>query len=580
MKLAKYLKPYWYLAILAPLFMIGEVAMDLMQPKLMSEIVDVGLLGAAGPDVPFILKTGGIMLVLVIFGGIFGLGTAIFATNAAQRFGEDLRNDAFKKVMGMSLEQTDKFTTGSLVTRLTNDINIVQDLVAMMLRMFVRSPMMFIGGIFMCLSLDVNFGRVLVFSMPLQIILIIIMLKVAAPLFSKVQTKLDKVNSVVQENVTGARVVKAYVKEEHEIARFDSANTELRDVNLRVQKIMALISPIMMLIMNGSVIAIIYIGGVQIDLGNGMLPGDVMAAVTYITQILMSLMMVSMLFQTISRASASAKRIVEMLESDAVIVDGEYLADKLSAGTVEMKNVTFRYPGTVGRPVLNNVSLKVNPGETVAIIGATGSGKTSLVNLITRFYDANEGEVLVDGVNVKDYDLHSLRERIAFVLQKSELFSGTVEENIRWGREDATREEIIEAAKIAQADEFISSFNDGYDTMIAEKGASLSGGQKQRLAIARAIIRRPEILIFDDSTSALDLATESKLRQALAEKMKGTTVIMIAQRIASIKSADRIAVIEHGEITAFAPHDELMKTSETYRDIYESQQRSGGESNG
>lgn len=565
MKLIKYLKPYWFFAILAPLFMIGEVAMDLMQPNLMSKIVDKGIIGGAG--VEYILKTGGLMLVLALLGGFFGVGTAVFASNAAQRFGNDLRNDAFKKVMSLSLEQTDKFTTGSLVTRLTNDINIIQDLVAMALRMFVRSPMMFLGGIFMCLNLDVNFGRVLLISLPLQIVLIFIMLKIAAPLFSKVQTKLDKVNSVVQENVTGARVVKAYCKEEHEIGRFDSANTELKDINLRVQKIMAMISPVMMLIMNGSVIAIIYIGGVKM-----MNPGSVMAAITYITQILMSLMMVSMMFQTITRAAASAKRVIEVLDSDAIICDGEHRSASNGAGSVEMKNVTFRYPGTVGKPVLANIDLTVKPGETIAVIGATGSGKTSLVNLITRFYDATEGEVLVDGVNVKDYDLHDLRSKIAFVLQKSELFSGTVEENIRWGREDATLDEVIEAAKIAQAHDFIENFNEGYDTMIAEKGASLSGGQKQRIAIARALIRKPEILIFDDSTSALDLATEAKLRVALREKMQGTTVIMIAQRIASIKNSDRIAVIENGEITAFAPHDELMKTSEAYRDIYASQQ--------
>ncbi len=577
MKLAKYLKPYWLFAILAPLFMIGEVAMDLMLPKLMTKIVDNGLLGGMG--VGYIVKIGSIMLMLAVLGGVFGIGTAVFASNAAQRFGNDLRNDVFKKVMGLSLEQTDKFTTGSLVTRLTNDINIIQDLVAMMLRMFVRAPMMFIGGIAMCLSLDVNFGRVLLISLPLQLVLIFIMLKVASPLFSKVQTKLDKVNSVVQENVTGARVVKAYSREEYEIDRFNSANTELKSVNLKVQRIMAMIAPVMMLIMNGSVIAIILIGGIQVDKG-AMMPGAVMGAITYITQILMSLMMVSMMFQTISRGAASSKRVVEVLECNAVISDGENKGEKQKEGSVEFKNVSFRYPGTKGRPVLDGVNLKVNPGEFVAIIGATGSGKTSLVNLITRFYDATEGEVLVDEVNVKDYELHSLRNKIAFVLQKSELFSGTVAENIRWGREDASDEEVIEAAKIAQADDFIRGFNEDYNTMIAEKGASLSGGQKQRLAIARALLRKPEILIFDDSTSALDLATEARLRQALADNMKDTTIIMIAQRIASIRHADRIAVIENGKITAFAPHDELMKTSEAYREIYDSQQKMGGENNG
>ncbi len=570
MKLAKYLKPYILLAILAPLFMIGEVAMDLFQPKLMSSIVDDGIRGGLGTE--YIIKTGLLMLALTVLGGVFGIGTSIFATNASQRFGNDLRNDVFKKVMGLSLEQTDKFTTGSLVTRLTNDINTVQDLVSMMLRMFVRAPMFFIGGIYMCLNLNVNFAKVLVISLPLQLVLIVVMLSVATPMFSKMQQKLDRVNSIVQENVSGARVVKAYVREEHEIARFGAANTELCATNLKVAKIMSLISPVMMVIMNGSVLAIMYIGGVQINLG-GMEVGAVMAAVTYITQILMSLMMVSMMFQTISRASASAKRIIEVLDSDPVIVGGSERASHSGAGSVIMKNVGFSYPGTKGSPVLHDINLEVKPGEVVGIIGATGCGKTSLVNLINRFYDATEGEVLVDGVDVKAYDTAALRSKIAVVLQKSELFSGTVAENIRWGKPDATDDEVVRAAKIAQADEFIQKFNDGYDTMIAEKGASLSGGQKQRIAIARAVIRDPEILIFDDSTSALDLATEAKLRAALSENLRGTTVINIAQRIAGIKDSDRIAVISDGTVSDFAPHDELMKTSETYREIYRSQNK-------
>ena len=572
MKLAKYLKPYWIFAILAPLTMIGEVFIDLMQPKLMSKIVNDGVIGK---DLALILTTGITMLVLVAVGGCFGALSAAFGSNAAQRMCNDLRNDTFKKVMGLSLQQTDKFTTGSLVTRLTNDINAVQDITSMILRMFVRAPMQFFGGIIMALTISPKFGIVLLAALPLQILLVIFMLKKATPLYSVVQTKLDRVNSVVQENVSGARVVKAYVREEHEIDRFNNANSELRDINLRVQKLMATLSPILMLIMNGSVIAILLIGGQECEaaIGNigGLLVGDVMAAVNYITQILMSMMMVSMMFQSLTRASASAKRVIEVLESDAVISDGSGDVNTNELGNIKFENVSFRYPNSSGRPVLNNINLDIKKGEVIAVIGATGSGKSSLVNLLPRFYDADEGVVSVDGVNVRDYKLDTLRRKIAIVLQKTELFSGTVADNIRWGRTDATDEEVKKAAQIAQADDFISSFSDGYNTIIAEKGASLSGGQKQRIAIARAIIRRPEILIFDDSTSALDLGTEARLHKALRENISDTTIIMIAQRIASIRSCDRIAVIENGTITAFAPHDELMKTSATYRDIYSSQ---------
>ena len=581
MKLAKYLKPYWIFAILAPLTMVGEVFIDLLQPKLMAKIVNEGVIGH---DTALIITTGILMLGLVAVGGLFGILSAAFASNAAQSFGNDLRNDAFDKVMHLSLQQTDKFTTGSLVTRLTNDITAVQDMVSMILRMFVRAPMQFIGGIIMAVSISPKFGIVLLCALPLQLLLVFLMLKKATPLYGMVQTRLDKVNSVVQENVTGARVVKAYVKEDHEIGRFNKANNDLKDVNLKVQKLMATLSPILMLIMNGSVIAILLVGGREVEnaigVVDGIKVGDVMSALTYITQILMSMMMVSMMFQSLTRASASAKRIIEVLDSDPALVDAKKLHETSEEGSVEFRNVSFRYPNSAGRPVLDNVNLSVKKGENIAVIGATGSGKSSLVNLIPRFYDVDSGEVLVDGVNVKDYDLENLRHRIAFVLQKTELFSGTVADNIRWGRPDATDEEVKKAAEIAQANEFISKFSDGYQTMIAEKGASLSGGQKQRIAIARAIIRRPEVLIFDDSTSALDLSTEAKLHKALRENIKGTTVIMIAQRIASIKNCDRIAVIENGTIIAFAPHDELMKSCQTYRDIYDSQQRNGGSDNG
>lgn len=578
MKVLRYLKPYWLFALLCPLAMILEVSMDLLQPTLMSDIVDNGILGDAAADenLRYVLITGLKMLVFSLIGCLGGIASAAFGTAAAQKMGNDLRKDAFAKVMHMSFQQTDKFTTGSLVTRLTNDITAIQEFVAMSLRMFVRTGMQFIGGIAVILTLNVNFGIVLVISLPVQLIAVAIIMKKASPLFSIVQSRLDKVNSVVQENVSGARVVKAFTREEYEINRFDNANTDLMMTNLKVQKLLATLNPILMIIMNASVIAIIMIGGFQVE-AKAMQVGEVMAAVTYITQILMSVMMVGMMFQQVSRSAASMKRVNEVLSTNPVISDGNKSADSDNSGTVEFRNVGFSYPGSSGKPVLSGIDLKVGKGQMIAILGSTGCGKTSLVNLVPRFYDATKGDVLVDGVNVKDYDVDTLRSKIGVVLQKSELFSGTVAENIRWGCETATDEEVKTAAKIAQAEEFIDGFNDGYDTMISEKGASLSGGQKQRMAIARAIIKKPEILIFDDSTSALDLSTEAKLHKALRENLSGVTVIMIAQRIASVMRADKIAVLENGSICAFGTHKELMESSSVYRDIYYSQMKQGEE---
>lgn len=578
MKVLRYLKPYWLFALLCPLAMILEVSMDLLQPTLMSDIVDNGILGDAAADenLRYVLITGLKMLVFSLIGCFGGIASAAFGTAAAQKMGNDLRKDAFAKVMHMSFQQTDKFTTGSLVTRLTNDITAIQEFVAMSLRMFVRTGMQFIGGIAVILTLNVNFGIVLVISLPVQLIAVAIIMKKASPLFSIVQSRLDKVNSVVQENVSGARVVKAFTREEYEINRFDNANTDLMTTNLKVQKLLATLNPILMIIMNASVIAIIMIGGFQVE-AKAMQVGEVMAAVTYITQILMSVMMVGMMFQQVSRSAASMKRVNEVLSTNPVISYGHKSADSDNSGTVEFRNVGFSYPGSSGKPVLSGIDLKAEKGQMIAILGSTGCGKTSLVNLVPRFYDATKGDVLVDGVNVKDYDVDTLRSKIGVVLQKSELFSGTVAENIRWGCETATDEEVKTAAKIAQAEEFIDGFNDGYDTMISEKGASLSGGQKQRMAIARAIIKKPEILIFDDSTSALDLSTEAKLHKALRENLSGVTVIMIAQRIASVMRADKIAVLENGSICAYGTHKELMESSSVYRDIYYSQMKQGEE---
>lgn len=551
-----------------------------MQPKLMSKIVNAVVeSGNVETVLSTILMTGLQMLGIVTIGGIMGLLCCYTASIASQGFGNDLRVDAFNRVMSLSQEQTDDFTTGSLVTRLTNDITSLQDLVQMILRMMVRAPIFMIGGLIMCAGLNVEFGKVVLFSLPFQIIIVLIMVFKAFPIFSIVQKKLDKVNAVVQANVTGARVIKAYTREEYEIDRFENANMEFRNTNMRVLMLMSTLMPCLMIVMNLSILVIIYIGGLQVE-AQAINVGDVMAAVQYVSQVLMSVMMVSMMFQQFARGRACADRVREILESDPVIKTGTVTA-AAEKGTIRFENVSFQYPGAQGKNVLDSISFSVKQGETVAIIGATGSGKTSLVNLIPRFYDTISGDVYVDGINVRDWDLHSLRQRIGYVLQKSELFSGSVNENILWGDSDASEEAIVSAAKIAQADEFISKMEDGYASYVAEKGASLSGGQKQRVAISRAVLRNPEIIIFDDSTSALDLSTEAKLRQALHQEFSNTTIIMIAQRIASVMHADKIAVLENGKITAFADHETLLETSAAYRDIYNSQMQSnGGKNNG
>ena len=595
-KLFRYIKPYTFFAIVSPLMMMGEVLADLCLPFLMSFIVDYGIeangLGAIGDSavasgimsllwgsnytqLQVILTFGVLMLVITLVGGFFGVCCAYTAARAAQSFGHDLRRDAYRRVMSLSIEQTDRFTTGSLVTRMTNDISMIVDFVEHLLRMFVRAPMFLLGGTVMLLLLEVRFGTVLLLSLPILLVTLIIVLSRAIPMYSTIQKKLDSVNSVVQENVSGARVVKAYVCEDHEYERFAEANNGLCDVNYRVLKLMAITTPMLTVLQNAAVIALIWIGGAELNTvaNTGMTTGTIMAGITYVTQVVSSIMMVTMMFQSVSRAMASAKRVSEVMDTQPVILGGKEAEGGKSPVAISMKNVSFRYPTATGRPVLHDVNLEIKRGETFAIIGATGCGKTSLVNLIPRFYDATEGSVEIDGKPIGEYDLGALRQKIGYVMQKSELFSDTVEGNIRWGDPKADSTAIQKAATVAQADSFVRGFNDGYQTMIAEKGASLSGGQKQRLSIARALTRKPEILILDDSTSALDLATEAKLQQAMREALKDTTVVMIAQRIASVRHADRIAVIENGTVVDCAPHDELMRTSAAYRDIYHSQMK-------
>lgn len=586
MKIFKYLKPYWYLALLAPLFMIGEVIFDLFQPKLMEEIIDKGVLSnlVVSEKIEIVVNSGLLMLGCLAVGGLCGILSAACASGAANSFANDLRKDLFSRVVNLSYEQTDKFTTGSLVTRLTNDVTQVQNFVSMAIRMFVRTIMLFLGGIVMMLLTSVKFALVLAVILPIQILLILIFLRKMGPIFKSVQNKIDKVNSVVQENVGGVRVVKAYVREEYESERFNEANVDLSLTTLKVQKIYSLVGPLMMIFMNVIVVAIIYLGGIEIGQNaelvlqgseDVMTVGKVMSALTYIAQILMSVMSLAMITNSITRAKVCIKRIEEVLYSYPVIASGNNDGEESLKGTIEFKNVSFSYPNSSGRPVISNLNLKINQGEVLAILGATGSGKSSLVNLIPRFYDVTEGEVLVNGINVKEYDLETLRNKISMVLQKTELFSGSIEENIKWGKDDATFEEVESVAKIAQADDFIKGFKDGYNSFVGERGANLSGGQKQRISIARGIIRNPEIIVFDDSTSALDLATEARLHQALNNSLSTTTKIIIAQRVASAKNADRIAVLDNGKLVACNTHDVLIKECAIYQDIYNSQLKRG-----
>ncbi len=577
----KYLKKYWLFGILAPLFMIGEVCMDLLQPTLMSTIVDEGVLGLSNNnigDLGIVLRVGIQMICAVVLGGICGILSCVFANLCGQRFGNDIRKDCFRKVMSFSFEQTDKFSTGSLITRVTNDVTQLQNFVMQCIRNFVRTGMILFGSIFCISVLNIKFSVIIACVVPVVIIFILFFLFRANPIFSKLQDKLDNVNNVMQENVTGSRVVKAYVREEYEKERFGNANDELVNTQLSVLVLFSFMTPIMNIVLNMITVLIIKIGAIEVQAGV-LTPGNIMAAVTYVTQILHGVMMLIMIFQTISRGMASAGRIKEVLECEPAIVGGIYEEDNPVRGRIEFKNVSFAYPNGNGENVLSNINLTINSGETVGILGATGSGKSSLVNLIPRFYDVTEGSVLLDGVDVREYQLKDLRDRIAIALQKSELFSMSIKENIMWGNADASDEEVSEAAVTAQAASFINETESGYDTAVAEKGMSLSGGQKQRIAISRAVLKEAEVLIFDDSTSALDLKTEAALYNSLRNKCSETTKIIIAQRIASVKNADRIIVLDNGNVVAFDNHDELMKSCDIYRDIYSSQLGGGGDTN-
>lgn len=569
----KYLKKYWLFTMLAPLFMIGEVSMDLIQPELMSHIIDDGVLGINSGGVgnlDIILGTGIRMVLLVAAGGVCGVMSGVFANLSAQQFGNDVRKDTFKRIMSFSFEQTDKFSTGSLITRVTNDITQLQNFVMQCMRGFVRTSMLFIGGIVCMIGLNIQFGLVIACALPFIVICVIYFIAKSNPKFTILQKKLDKLNNIMQENVSGSRVVKAYVKEDYETERFNKANDELVGTQLDVLLLLSYMTPVMNIILNLSVVAVIKVGGIQVMDGSAT-PGNVMAAITYCSQVLNAVMRMTMIFQTASRGVASQKRIMEILNCEPAIKDGAYDGETIVKGKVEFRNVSFAYPGNEGASVIEDFNLVISPGETIGILGATGCGKTSLISLIPRFYDVTKGAVLVDDVDVRDYKLEVLRDKIAVSLQKSEIFTASIADNIAWGLPDATPDNIAAAADTAQAAQFINNRKDGMQTIVSQGGHSLSGGQRQRVAIARAVIKPAEILIFDDATSALDLKTEAELYSKLGKNKKDTTKIIIAQRIASVKNADRIVVMDNGKLADVGSHEQLMITSSIYKDIYDSQ---------
>ncbi|MCL2478026.1 MAG: ABC transporter ATP-binding protein/permease [Treponema sp.] len=569
-KLTRFLKPYIAFVILAPLMMVIEVFMDLQQPALMAVVVNDGILNA---NMTVIAHTCIKMVCAAVIGLIGGAGCTVFAMLATMNYGADLRSSLFKNVAGFSFNEIDRFSTGSLVTRLTNDVTQLQNMVGMALRMFVRSPLLCIGGIFMAISISVEYGIVLTVVIPILTVLIVFIFRKTTPIFLVMQKKLDKLNAILQENLSGVRVIKAFVRSDYEKKRFNAANEDLTKTAMYAMKVMTIVQPIMMIIMNSVVIAVIYIGGLQVQAAQ-MRVGDVMAAISYMTQILNTFTMMSMAFVMIPRAQASGNRVREVLETVPSIADGAR-TEGVKEGSIVFENVSFAYSGSSGDPVLKNISLQIKPGEHIGLLGATGSGKSTLVNLIPRFYDVSSGRILVGGVDIREYNLAALRSGIGFVLQDSVLFSGTILENLKWGKPDAEDDEVIKTAVTAQADEYISAMTDKYQSVIGQRGLTLSGGQKQRACIARALIRDPLILIMDDSTSALDLGTEKRLNAAINSGYSGCTRITIAQRIASVLNTDRIYIIENGTIAAGGTHDELLENSPIYRDIYESQMGQG-----
>ncbi len=565
----KYIKPYLSSFILGPVGMIVEVIGEMFMPILLAELINRanegeltigGSIGIAGTLIVIVL--------LMMTGGVAG---AYFGAKASVNFAADLRRDLYAKVQQYSFANIDKFSASSLVTRMTNDVTQLQNFENMLLRMALRAPGMMIGGIIMAIRLNPSLSVILAVTMPTMLIVLLFLIRMGFPRFEKLQKKVDKLNSTVRENVTNVRVVKSFVREDYEIEKFSKDNADLKNSGMNAVKVIIWAMPVMNIFMYVSVIAVIW-SGHNIVLDGGMLVGDLSAFITYTTQILSSLMTVSMLFMFASRALASGRRVCEVLDEKIDINDTNYSAEHIiSRGDIEFKNVSFRYYKNSDEPVLDNISLTIPAGSTVGIIGSTGCGKTTLVSLIPRLYDVDEGEVVIDGVNVKDYSLVNLRDGIGMVLQKNLLFSGSIEYNLRWGDLDATDEEMVRAAEHSAAHKFVSTFNEGYDTSLDKGGTNLSGGQKQRLCIARALLKKPKILILDDSTSAVDTATEAQIREAFATDLPDCTKIIIAQRISSVKDADFIIVMNDGSVTGVGTHDELLENNEEYSEIYYSQ---------
>ena len=571
----KYVKPYMKSFILGPLGMIVEVIGEMFMPLLLAEIINRAKDGTltVGASIVISLILVGIVAFMMT-GGVFG---AYYGAKASVNFAADLRKDVYAKVQKYSFANIDKFSTSSLVTRMTNDVTQLQNFVNMLLRMALRSPGMLIGGIIMAISLKPSLSVVLAVTIPMMLIILFMLIKIGFSRFQLVQKKIDKLNSTVRENVTNVRVVKSFVREDYETDKFETDNKDLKDTGMHAVKVMIYMGPVMNLFMYITTIAVIWFGHRivldEVGLVGGMQVGDLSAFVIYTTQILSSLMMVTFLLMSSSRALASAKRICEVLDEKLDLDDSEarYPDKKIENGEIEFKNVTYRYFKNREESVLDSINLKIPSGSTIGIIGSTGCGKTTLISMIPRLYDVDEGEVLVDGVNVKDYSLVNLRDGIGIVLQKNLLFSGTIAENLRWGDENASDEEVKIAATHAAADKFVSTFKDGYETFLDKAGSNVSGGQKQRLCIARALLKKPKILILDDSTSAVDTATEKQIRESLSNDLPECTKIIIAQRISSVKDADSIIVMNDGVITGIGTHEELLNTNAEYGEIYYSQ---------
>lgn len=568
----KYIRQYLFFAVIAGLFMIGEVLMDLIQPGIMSRIVDEGVLGVyneGNSDLHLIFMLGLRMIGLVLLGGIFGSLNNVFVHISSQNIGNEIRKDCFEKIMSFSFPQLDRFGTGTLVTRVTNDITQVQNFTSLFVRGLIRTSLLTFGSMYFMFRLNPIFGMIVLGAFPFLVGVIVFCLWKANPLFSKLQAQLDSINAIMQEDISGIRIIKACVREAYEKLRFQKANDELIKIQLKTLVIFAFMNPLTNALMYMVVAVILLAGSYEIKNGS-VTPGTIMAAITYTTQLLNGVLMLVMLFQNISKGLTSWRRIKEILESMPELMDGSFDGTTKVQGEIEFRDVSFSYPGSNQR-VLSHINLTIHKGETVAIMGATGCGKTSLVSLIPRFYEVNTGMVLVDGIDVREYQQDALRDKIAIALQKSELFSTTIRENIAWGLPGADDMLLKSSACIAQADSFISSMTEGYATTVAEHGMSLSGGQKQRISIARTVLKPAEIFIFDDSTSALDLKTEADLYAALKKSHPDSTKIIIAQRIASVRTADRIIVLENGRISACGTHEELLQSCQIYQDIYHSQ---------